>query len=92
MTDLDNLFTDEMLAAYIDGNAIPLERNMIERCIESEDMQEILDIVSDLKACPELLQEGENINYENPDNVGDKVEPSLQDLMQNIEKLDQSII
>lgn len=92
MTDLDNLFTDEMLAAYIDGNAIPLEKNMIEQSLDRDDMQEVLDIVSDLKAYPELLKEGENIEFENPDNVGDEIEPSLQDLKQSIEKSNQHII
>ncbi len=92
MTDLDNLFTDEMIAAYIDGNAIPLEKNMIEGCMDSQEMQEVLDIVSDLKAYPELWQEGENMGYENPDSSLLDAEPSLQDLKQSIEKSDQHIV
>ena len=92
MTDLDNLFTDEMLAAYIDGNAIPLEQKMIEGYLDSEEMQEILDVVSDLKACPELLQEGETLQAENPDHLVKDVELSLKDLKQNIVDSNQSII
>ena len=61
MDNFDNFISDEMLAAYIDGNAYPIERNLVEEHIENENMCEILDIISDIESNPELGESIENI-------------------------------
>ncbi len=92
MTDLDKILTDEMFAAYIDGNAIPIERAIIEGHLRREDLQEVLDIVADLKDLPELIDSGENMDSEKPDSNIVQVEPSLQELKKNIEGNNQHIM
>ena len=45
----DDYITDEMLAAFLDGKALPLERCLIEDSMSNEDIQEVIDIVADIK-------------------------------------------
>jgi hypothetical protein len=52
-----NNISDEMLAAYIDGNATPLECLIIDNAINDEDITEVVDIISDIQNNPELLEE-----------------------------------
>lgn len=92
MKDLDQFVTDEMLAAYIDGNAIPIEKNIIEEYINNEEFQEILDIVSDIKYNPEIVEKIERMNYEMPDNKEEFSESLLHELKKGIEKTDNNNI
>lgn len=82
MTDFDKYISDEMLAAYIDGNAIPIERNIIGNYCGNEDLQEVLDIVSDIEDNPELLEVGEDLQAEIPDKMFEGIEKPLQNLQE----------
>lgn len=88
MTDLDKLFSDEMLAAYIDGNAIPIEKNIIDEYLNMDDLVELFDIVSDTKVFPELFESREKLDAEHVDNT----EPTLQELKQEMENKNQHIM
>lgn len=88
MLDFDKFLTDEMLAAYIDNNATPIEKNIIEEHLQREELQEMLDIVSDLNAFPELLLFDDKIKTEVSDKINDQVEDSLQELQKQIEDTD----
>lgn len=63
MTDLDKLFqlasadtiSDEMLAAYIDGNTTAEENAMIESSVPMEDLNDISEIVADTQSFEEQL-------------------------------------
>ena len=48
MAKLENI-SDEMIAAYIDGNATHLESNIIENLSKNDDFQEVADISLDCK-------------------------------------------
>lgn len=48
--------SDEMLAAYLDGNCTPLERLVIGDSLADESMQEFEDLVSDSKDAGMLEQ------------------------------------
>ena len=56
MVEKDNNISDEMLAAYIDGNATPLECLIINDAIDNEDIAEVMEIVSEARNNPELLE------------------------------------
>jgi len=92
MKNLDQFITDEMLAAYIDGNAMPIEKNIIEEYINNEEFQEILDIVSDIKDNPEIVENTEGLNNEIPDNIEEYTESLLHELKKGIEKTDNNNI
>lgn len=92
MSDLDKLFPDEMLAAYIEGNATPIEKNIIDEYLNMDDLVEVLDIVSDIKTSPELLESGEILDAENVDSVISNTEPTLQELKHEIENKNQHIM
>lgn len=92
MSDLDKLFSDEMLAAYIEGNATPIEKNIIDEYLNMDDLVEVLDIVSDIKTSPELLESGEILDAENVDSVISNTEPTLQELKHEIENKNQHIM
>ena len=91
MKDLDQFITDEMLAAYIDGNAMPIERNIIEKYINNEEFQEILDIVSDIKDNPEIVEKTEGIDCDMPD-LDVSPESLFQELKKEIDKPNNNII
>ena len=47
----DDAISDEMLAAYIDGNATEEESTLIQNVLSSDDMlSEVADVVSDIKS------------------------------------------
>ena len=92
MTNLDEFITDEMLAAYIDGNAIPIEANIIKKHLKNEELQEVLDIVSDLKKNPEIIEGLEKISIDFPDNFFKDEEVSLQELKKDVEKPNEHIM
>ncbi len=92
MDNFDNFISDEMLAAYIEGNAIPIEQNIIDGYLDSDDLQEILDIVSDIKANPELIEAGEDLSVEIPDKVFEGLDNPLQDLKHKIDETDNHIV
>ena len=92
MIDFDKFLTDEMLAAYIDNNATPIEKNIIEEHLQREELQEMLDIVSDLNAFPELLLFYDKIKTEVSDNINNQVEDSLQELQKQIEDTDIQVM
>jgi len=92
MDNFDNFISDEMLAAYIEGNAIPIEQNIIDGYLDSDELQEVLDIVSDIKANPELIEAGEDLSVEIPDKVFEGLDNPLQELKRKIDETDNHII
>lgn len=92
MKDLDQFVTDETLAAYIDGNAFPIERNIINNLSNNEELQEILGIVSDINNNPEIVEKTEGIYYKIPDNIEDLSESLLHELKKGIEKTNNNNI
>lgn len=92
MIDFDKLFTDEMLAAYIDGEATPLEKSIIEGHLSHEDMQEMLDIVSDIQTFPESLWMNENMKTEALDSRHNDFDRTLQELQKHIEDTDERVM
>lgn len=92
MDNFDIFISDEMLAAYIDGNAIPIEQNIIDGYLDCDELQEVLDIVSDIKANPELVELGEDLNVEVPDNIFEGFNNPLQDLKQELENPGKKIM
>lgn len=83
MDSIDNYISDEMLAAYIDGNAIPVEVAIIEEYLHDDDLQELFDIVQDIKSNPECLEKGEYLKAEFPDDAINEV--SLERLKKSVE-------
>lgn len=81
-----------MLAAYIDGNAYPIERNLVEEHIENENMCEILDIISDIESNPELVESIENIPLEIPEKLYTELDISLSELKNDIEQSNGSLM
>lgn len=50
MIDFDSIISDEMLAAYIDGNANSFEALKIDSSLSaSPNLSEVIDIVNDIK-------------------------------------------
>lgn len=92
MIDFDKLFTDEMLAAYIDGKATPIEKSIIEEHLSHEEMLEVLDVVSDVNAFPELLFLDENIKTEMLDIEQNDPDRIFQHLQKLIEDTDERIM
>ena len=92
MKDLDQFITDEMLAAYLDGNAIPLEKNIIGSYIESDELQELLEIVSDIKTNPELIDSGENLHLEIPDKLFEETDSPLQAIKREIDETNKHLM
>lgn len=92
MNNFDNSISDEMLAAYIDGNAIPIEKNMIEGCLDCDDLQEIMEIVSDIKTNTELLESVETKEIEIPEHFFEGLENPLQEIRKEIEDTDKYIM
>lgn len=92
MDNFDNYISDEMLAAYIDGNAIPIEQNIIDTYLDCDELQEVLDIVSDIKMNPELIEAGEDLKTEIPDNIFEGLNNPLQELKHESEDTDKRIM
>lgn len=92
MDNFDIFISDEMLAAYIDGNAIPIEDNIIGKYSDNEELQELLEIVSDIKSDPELIDSGESLQAEIPDKFFEGIDNTLQELKQGIEDREKNIM
>lgn len=92
MKYLDQFITDEMLAAYIDGKVIPIERNIIESFSDNDDLQELLDIVCDIKTNPELIDSGENLQAEIPDKLFEGQDNPLEEIKRNVEETDKHVM
>lgn len=75
----DEYITDEMLAAFLDGKAFPLEKCLIEDRMSNEDIQEVIDIVTDIRNNIEPLDNPE----ENIDLVDEDTD--LESLKRNLE-------
>lgn len=87
MDNIDNFISDEMLAAYIDGNAIPIERNIIEKFENNDNIQELIDITNNVKDYPELIEEIKEFKFEITDNSKIETPGSvLIELKQEIEQ------
>ena len=57
MIDWDETISDELLAAYLDGNTTPEENFRVEKAIEADgSLQELTDIVSDASAMQEQIE------------------------------------
>ena len=84
MDSFDKFISDEMLAAYIDGNAIPLEGNIIDDYLNNGELQELLEIVTDIKANSELIEIGEDFKGETSDVLeNENPDSPLQELKKN---------
>ena len=62
MTNINNYISDEMLAAYIDGTCTPLENTLVEQQLCDENIQEVIDLVSD-SANQDFMQNVEPIDF-----------------------------
>ena len=71
-----------MLAAYIEGNAFPIECNMIESLSNSEELDEMLDITSDINDNPEFVDQIDPVEVVNVEAFFDKEVESLKELKQ----------
>lgn len=49
MTNVDTEYSNEMLAAYLDGISTPIEDSIIKDCENNEDIQEVIDITNGYK-------------------------------------------
>ncbi|MBO5181300.1 MAG: hypothetical protein J6B92_05355 [Paraprevotella sp.] len=90
--DYNNNISDEMLAAYIDGKAIPIEKNIIGNYSNDERLQELLEIVSDIKANPELIDAGEYLQGEIPDKLFEAIDNSFQEIKRYMEETDKNVM
>lgn len=73
MMDWNEHISDEALAAFIDGNAIPIEKYIIGNYLGNEELQELLEIVSDIKTNPELIEMNEKF-------LDDVIDDGIDDL------------
>lgn len=62
MTNINDYISDEMLAAYIDGTSTPLESTLVEQQLSDENIQEVIDLVSD-SADQDCMQNVEPIDF-----------------------------
>lgn len=62
MTNINDHISDEMLAAYIDGTSTPLESTLVEQQLSDENIQEVIDLVSD-SADLDFMQNVEPIDF-----------------------------
>ena len=62
MTNINDYISDEMLAAYIDGTSTPLESTLVEQQLSNENIQEVIDLVSD-SADQDFMQNVEPIDF-----------------------------
>ena len=62
MTNTNDYISDEMLAAYIDGTSTPLENTLVEQQLSDENIQEVIDLVSD-SADQDFMQNVEPIDF-----------------------------
>ena len=92
MDNFDNFISDEMLAAYIDGNAIPIEKNIIGNYSDNEELQELLEIISDIKSSPELIDSGESLQAEIPDKLFEGQDNPLEEIKRNVEESDKHLM
>ena len=92
MDNFDDFISDEMLAAYIDGNAIPIEENIIGSYSDNEELQELLEIISDIKSSPELIDSGESLQAEIPDKLFEGQDNPLEELKRSIEETDKNVM
>ncbi|MBO5181719.1 MAG: hypothetical protein J6B92_07505 [Paraprevotella sp.] len=92
MIDFDEFISDEMLAAYIDDNAIPIEKNIIGDYLDDGELQELLEIVSDIKANPELIDMDECLQTEIPDKLLEEIDNPLQEIKRKIEETDKNVM
>lgn len=67
MIDFESIIPDEMLAAYIDGNANSFESLKIDSSLSaSSDLSELIDIVNDIKGLDLESLPIENLDIELP--------------------------
>lgn len=92
MDNFDDFISDEMLAAYIDGNAIPIEENIIGNYSDNEELQELLEIISDIKNSPELIDSGESLQAEIPDKLFEDQDNPLEEIRRNVEEADKHVM
>lgn len=92
MNNFDNFISDEMLAAYIDGNTISIENNIIGEYLDDGELQEVLDIVSDIKANPEIIESVEYKEGEIPEHFFEGLENPLQEIRKEIEDTGKHIM
>lgn len=92
MDNFDDFISDEMLAAYIDGNAIPIEENIIGNYSDNEELQELLEIISDIKSSPELIDSGESLQAEIPDKLFEDQDNPLEEIRRNVEEADKHVM
>lgn len=62
MTNINDYISDEMLAAYIDGTSTPLESTLVEQQLSDENIQEVIDLVSD-SADLDFIQNVEPLDF-----------------------------
>ena len=80
--------SDETLAAFIDGNAIPLEKQIIGNYLGNDELRELLEIVSDIKTNPELFEMKDNFL----DNIVDNGIDDLNRLKTDVESGNHKIM
>lgn len=91
MTNINDYISDEMLAAYIDGTSTPLESTLVEQQLSDENIQEVIDLVSDA-ADQDFIQNVEPINFTSMiDNYLKPIE-EYQELKANIDSSPDDIV
>ena len=55
-------------------------------------MQELLEIVSDIKSNPELIDLGENLQVEIPDKLFEGQDISLEEIKRNVEETNKYVM
>ena len=92
MNNFEDIISDEMLSAYIDGNAISIENSIIGEYLDDAELQEVLDIVSDIKANPEIIEYVEYKEGEIPEQYFEGLENPLQEIRKEIEDTGKHIM
>lgn len=89
MFDEENNVSDEMLAAYIDGNSSPIENLLIADFLPEESAIEVLDLSADCKNV-ELLSNVEPITFSDIVDVFVRPFKDYEELKDNIDTPDNS--
>lgn len=91
MARFDNI-SDEMLAAFIDGNALPVESMIINNALPIDnELEEVVDISKDIKDFVIVgdAKDSERLNslFDFPKSVSDKSESTISCIEQIIDKI-----
>ena len=85
MIDWNDNISDEMLAAYIDGNASPMEASMIEDSLQQDDLlSEAIDVVNDSLGMSDSLFNGNDMMDNSLNSIFEDWFPSIDDALDSM--------